>query len=66
MADFCYICREESDHICTDCGKPVCDNHYSLCHTCGRSVCKRCARYIDNNVFCSQHPEPVSKRPLRN
>ena len=41
MAFFCYICEEESTHICARCTKDSCDNH--LCERCHRcSDCCEC------------------------
>ncbi len=53
MAFFCYICEEESTHICRRCTKDSCDNH--LCERCHRcSDCCECEVRLDE-----QPPHPA-------
>jgi hypothetical protein len=49
MAFFCYICEEESTHICARCTKDSCDNH--LCERC-----RRCSDCCDCEVRLDEQP----------
>jgi hypothetical protein len=51
----CHICGQDTDEnietMC--CGKPVCDEHSSLCHKCDYIYCDNCNRCYDCSV-CNQ------------